>query len=68
MIDTEGEREAETQAEGETGSIWGARRGARSPFSRIMPWAEGSTNPLIHPGCPSHNVFKLQINLVKVLS
>uniref|UniRef100_A0A8C0JS92 Taxilin gamma n=1 Tax=Canis lupus dingo TaxID=286419 RepID=A0A8C0JS92_CANLU len=34
------EREAETQAEGEAGSTQGARRGARSRDSRIMPWAK----------------------------
>ena len=44
MRDTE--REAETQAEGEAGSIQGARCGTRSRVSRIMPWAEGSAKPL----------------------
>ena len=34
-----GEREAETQAEGEAGSMQGARCGTRSRISRIMPWA-----------------------------
>ena len=33
--------EAETQAEGETGSMQGVRRGTPSRVSRIMPWAEG---------------------------
>ena len=51
MEDTEREREAETQVEGEAGSMQGARRGTRSRVSRIMPWAEGSTKPLSHPGC-----------------
>nr|XP_055187901.1 protein archease isoform X1 [Nyctereutes procyonoides] len=33
--------EAETQAEGETGSTLGARRRTRSWDSRIVPWAKG---------------------------
>ena len=49
---TEREREAETQAEGEAGSMQGARRGTRSQDARIMPWAEGSAKPLSHPGFP----------------
>ena len=39
FIDTE--REAETQAEGEAGSLQGVRHGTRSRVSRITPWAEG---------------------------
>ena len=45
--------EAETQAEGEAGAIQGARRGTQSLVSRIRPWAEGSTKPLSHQGCPN---------------
>ena len=43
MRDTEGEREkeAETQAEGEAGSMQGARCGTQSQNSRITPWAKG---------------------------
>ena len=52
MRDTETEREAETQAEGEAGSMQGAWCGTQSRVSRITPWAEGSTKPLSHPGCP----------------
>ena len=52
MRDTQREREAETQAEGETGSMWGARRGTRSQVSRITSWAEGGAKPLSHLGCP----------------
>ena len=37
MIDIEREREAETQEEGEAGSMLGARR----RDSRIKPWAKG---------------------------
>ena len=42
------EREAETQAEGEAGSMQGAQRGTRTWDSRIMPWAEGSAKLLSH--------------------
>ena len=35
------EREAETQAEGEAGSMQGAWRGTRSQDPKITPWAEG---------------------------
>ncbi|XP_077766113.1 NPC intracellular cholesterol transporter 2 isoform X6 [Canis aureus] len=49
MGDTE--REAETQAEGEAGSMQGARRGTRSPVSRITPWAEGGAK-ITEPPCP----------------
>ena len=52
MRDTERCREAETQAEGEAGSMQGARRGTRSPVSRIMAWAKGGAKPLSLPGCP----------------
>ena len=47
------EREVETQAEGEAGYMQGAQRGTRSWVSRITPWAEGSTKPLTHLGCPN---------------
>ena len=54
MTDTERQRErvAETQAEGEAGSMQGAQRGTRSQVSRITPQAEGGTKPLSHWGCP----------------
>ena len=52
MRDTHREREAETQALGEAGSMQGARRGTRSQVSRITPWAEGGAKLLSHPGCP----------------
>ena len=55
MRDTE--REGKTQAEGEAGSMQGARRGTRSRVSRIRPWAKGSTKLLSHPGCPSTGNF-----------
>ena len=49
MRDTE--REAETQAEGEAGSMQGARLGTRSWVSRIRPWAERGAKLLSQPGC-----------------
>ena len=55
MRDTE--REAETQAEGEAGSMQGARCGTRSLVSRIRPWAGGSAKPLSHPGCPDMDIL-----------
>ena len=52
------EREGETQAEGEAGSMQGADRGTRSRVCRIMPWAEGSaTKMLSHSGCPYLGAF-----------
>uniref|UniRef100_A0A8I3MHU2 Protocadherin gamma subfamily B, 1 n=1 Tax=Canis lupus familiaris TaxID=9615 RepID=A0A8I3MHU2_CANLF len=44
---------AETQAEGEAGSMQGAQSGTRSPDSRIAPWAKGrhktAEPPRAHP-------------------
>ena len=51
------QREAETRAEGEGGSMQGARRGTRTQVSRIMPWAEGGAKPLSHGGCPAHELL-----------
>ena len=45
---TQREREAETQAVGEAGSMQEAWRGTRSQVSRIRPWAEGSAKLLSH--------------------
>ena len=52
MRDRERGEGAKIQAEGEAGSMQGARRGTRSRVSGITPWAEGNTKPLSHPGCP----------------
>ena len=52
------EREAETQAEGEAGSMQGAKRGTLSRVSRITPGAEGGAKPLSHLGCPLIIVLK----------
>ena len=58
MRDTEKEREAETQAEGEAGSMQEARCGTRSQVSRITPQASGCAKPLRHRGCPETLKFK----------
>ena len=55
MIDIE--REAETQAEGEAGSMPGARRGTRSWDSRIAPWAKGRCQTAEPPRDPQE-IFK----------
>ena len=39
--ETQREKEAETQVEGEAGSMQGAQRGTRSGVSGIVPWAKG---------------------------
>ena len=46
------EREAETQTEGEAGSMWGVRRGTRSWVSRITPGLKAGAQPLSHTGVP----------------
>ena len=46
MIDIERDREAETQEEGEAGSMLGAGRGTGFRDPRITPWAEGRTKLL----------------------
>ena len=53
------EREAETQAEGEAGSMRGARGRTRSRVPRITPWAEGGTKPLSYSGCSKLIFFKI---------
>ena len=50
MRDTE--REAETQAEGEAGSMKEAQRGTQSRVSRITPWAEGRRQTAEQPRDP----------------
>ena len=51
------EKEAETQAEGEAGSMQEARSGTRSRVSRVRPWALGGAKPLSHPGCPGYYTY-----------
>ena len=48
MRDTE--REAETQVEGEAGSMQGAQCGTPSRDPRIMPEPKAGTKPLSHTG------------------
>ena len=50
------EREAETQAEGEVGSMQEARHGTRFQVSRITPQAAGDANPLHQWGYPPRDV------------
>ena len=59
MIDIEREREAERQAEGEAGSMQGARCRTRFWVSRITPSAEGSAKSLSHPGLPPRSLSSL---------
>lgn len=62
MRDTGREREVETQAEGgEAGSMQGARRGTRSPVSRITPWTKGGAKRLSHWACPMFRAFIREI-------
>ena len=51
------QRGAQTQAEGEAGSLQGARPGTRSQVSRTTPWAEGGAKPLSHAGCPRNLAY-----------
>ena len=60
------DREAETQAEGEAGSMQGAWRGTRSRVSRIMSGAEGGTKPLSHWGCPVLQIL-FEMNCFKMI-
>ena len=41
------------EAEGEAGSLQGARCRTRSQDPRITPWAEGGAKPLSHLGIPT---------------
>ena len=62
MRDTEKEREAETQAEGEAGFIAGSLTWDSTGVSRITLWAEGGTKPLSHPGCPVFAFFAIKFS------
>ena len=59
MRNTEREREAETQAEGRTGPMQGARLRTPSQDPRTTPRAEGGAKQLSHPGCSSMCVLML---------
>ena len=58
------QKKAETQAEGDAGSMQGARRGTQPRDSRITPWAEGGAKPMSHLGCPDTG-FRMQLFLKK---
>ena len=58
MRDTQ--REAETQAEGEAGSMQGAGCGTRSWDSRITPWAEGRCSTAKPPRVPPQSLILIQ--------
>ena len=51
------EREAETQAEGEAGSMQGARWGTRSRDPGVTPWAKGRCQTAESPGDPQLGCF-----------
>ena len=69
--ETQRKKEAETQAEGEAGSMQGARHGTWSRVSKITPRAEGSAKLLSHPGCPNYGILiasKLGVNFQSFIS
>ena len=55
------ERDAETQAEGEAGSLQEALHGTRSQVSRIMLWAEGRHSTSEPPGHPCSSTTWLSL-------
>ena len=62
------EREAETQAEGEAGSMQGARRGTRSQDPRITTCTKGRHSTTGYPGAPEYEFLLSSIlNLCKWL-
>ena len=64
MIVTEREREAETQAEGEAGSMHREPDVGLDPGSPgLRPGPKAGTKPLCHPGIPD-SYFKLKYSLV----
>ena len=58
MRDTQ--KEAETQAEGETGSLQGAWCGTRSHYPGITPWAKGRRSTTEPPRRPNTSPFLLK--------
>ena len=64
MRDTQREREAETQAEGEADSMQGALCGTRSRSrdSRTTPWAEGRLQTAEPPRDPSMSHCSISIH------
>ena len=64
MRDTQ--REAETQAEGEAGSLGGAGCRSRSRDPRVMPWAEGRCSFAEPPRCPQELFFNCLSDLLSL--
>ena len=60
-------REAETQAEGEAGSMLEARSGTRSWDSGITPWAKGRGATAEPPRHTSNNILNPKSILVEPL-
>ena len=61
--ETQREREAETQAEGEAGSMQEARCGTRPQDSGITPWVKGKCSIAEPPTCPLKNDFKVSLQI-----
>ena len=68
MRDTESEREAETQAEGEAGSIQGAWCETWSCNPRIITWAKADAQPLSHPSIPDYYLLNIIYVLLYITS
>ena len=67
MMDIKREREAETQAEGEAGSMQGARRGTQSQVSKIRPWAKGRCSTAVPPRDPHAMTFKFCFHVLALM-
>ena len=62
------EREAETQAEGEAGSMQEAQRGTPYQVSRTKPWAKGRRCTAEPPRDPSFLFLKYFISILFIYS
>ena len=63
LFNHERHTEAETQAEGEAGSLWVAQCRTQSQDWGIMTWAKGRRSTIELPGCPSMWHFKCSFKL-----
>ena len=69
MIVTQREREAETQAEGEAGSMHQEPDvGFDTGSPRLLPGPKAGAKPLRHPGIPCILLYSLQSALMLVFS
>ena len=50
--------EAETQAEGKAGSLWGPLCGTQSQDPKITPWAKGRRSTTEPSRCPQRNLLR----------